>query len=276
VDVNSGRSTKERNVERTALKTNLEAAEEVARQMRLRDLAGLVVIDFIDMDENKNNRAVERKMKEVLARDRARVQMGRISQFGLMEISRQRRRRSLLEASTVSCEHCEGVGRQRSTESSALRAIRAATEIGVRGGAARIRLSVTPDVAYYIFNEKRERLSEIETTFDMEVKLVADHKLLRPEFNIETLEKRHSESGDPLVAIEKELRKEYNDSEKERSKNKKSKSKAKDEETAESDDIIQDEDEDQPRRRRRRGRRGGRRRRGGRSRQRHGRARSGE
>jgi len=112
VDVNSGRSTRERNVERTALKTNIEAAEEVARQMRLRDLAGLVVIDFIDMDENRNNKAVEKRMKDALSKDRARVQMSRISQFGLMEISRQRRRRSLLEGSTANCEHCDGVGRR--------------------------------------------------------------------------------------------------------------------------------------------------------------------
>jgi len=124
VDVNSGRSTKERNIERTALRTNMEAAEELARQMRLRDLAGLIVVDFIDMDEHKNNRAVERKMKDVLSQDRARIQTSRISQFGLMEISRQRRRRSLLEGSTTSCPHCSGVGRKRTVESSALAAIR--------------------------------------------------------------------------------------------------------------------------------------------------------
>ena len=147
VDVNSGRSTKERNIERTALKTNLEAAEELARQMRLRDLAGLIVVDFIDMDENKNNRAVERKMKDVLSRDRARIQTSRISQFGLMEISRQRRRRSLLEGSTTICPHCEGVGRQRTVESSALAAIRAVEEFAVRGKAKRIRLKTSQDLS---------------------------------------------------------------------------------------------------------------------------------
>jgi len=143
VDVNSGRSTKERNVERTALRTNLEAAEEVARQMRLRDLAGLIVIDFIDMDENRNNRAVEKKMKDAISRDRARIQASRISQFGLMEISH--------------CEHCSGVGRKRTIESSALAAVRAVEEFGVRGKAKRICLKTSPDVALYLFNEKRRQ-----------------------------------------------------------------------------------------------------------------------
>ncbi len=120
IDVNSGKSTKERNIEATALKTNMEAAEESARQMRLRDLAGLVVIDFIDMDEPKNNRAVEKKLKDALAEDRARIQMGKISGFGLMEISRQRRRTGFLEGTTVICPHCEGQGRVRSVDSAAL------------------------------------------------------------------------------------------------------------------------------------------------------------
>ncbi|MCA6250592.1 ribonuclease E/G, partial [Phenylobacterium sp.] len=125
IDVNSGRATRERNVEATALRTNLEAAEEAARQLRLRDLAGLVVIDFIDMDESKNNRAVEKKLKDALKEDRARIQVGRISTFGLMELSRQRRRSSLLEGTTHVCEHCGGTGRVRSVESSALGALRA-------------------------------------------------------------------------------------------------------------------------------------------------------
>ena len=156
VDVNSGRSTKERNVERTALKTNLETADELARQMRLRDLAGLIVVDFIDMDERRNNRAVEKRMSDALRKDRARVQMSKISQFGLMEISRQRRRRSLLEGSTASCDHCHGVGRKRSIESSALKALRAIEEAGIRGKASRIRMKVTTEVAEYLLNDKRE------------------------------------------------------------------------------------------------------------------------
>ena len=180
VDVNSGRSTKERNVERTALKTNLEAAEELARQMRLRDLAGLIVIDFIDMDENRNNRAVEKRMKDMLTNDRARVQMSRISQFGLMEISRQRRRRSLLEGSTASCEHCDGVGRKRTIESSALAAIRAVEEIGVRGQGKRVKLKVSPDVALYIFNEKRDLLTHVDEEFSLFTELSGDESLIRP------------------------------------------------------------------------------------------------
>ena len=205
VDVNSGRSTKERNVERTALKTNIEAAEEVARQMRLRDLAGLIVIDFIDMDEHKNNRAVERTMKNALTRDRARVQTSRISQFGLMEISRQRKRRSLLEGSTAHCEHCEGVGRKRSIESSALTAIRAVEEYGVRGKAKRILLKVSKDVALYLFNEKRELLQKIDKQSGLFTELVGDDQLIRPQFEIELLEKPSSKIADPLEAIEKEF-----------------------------------------------------------------------
>ena len=205
VDVNSGRSTKERNVERTALKTNIEAAEEVARQMRLRDLAGLIVIDFIDMDEHKNNRAVERTMKNALTRDRARVQTSRISQFGLMEISRQRKRRSLLEGSTAHCEHCEGVGRKRSIESSALTAIRAVEEYGVRGKAKRILLKVSKDVALYLFNEKRELLQKIDKQSGLFTELVGDDQLIRPQFEIELLEKSSNKAIDPLEAIEKEF-----------------------------------------------------------------------
>ena len=205
VDVNSGKSTKERNVERTALKTNIEAAEEVARQMRLRDLAGLIVIDFIDMDEHKNNRAVERTMKNALTRDRARVQTSRISQFGLMEISRQRKRRSLLEGSTAHCEHCEGVGRKRSIESSALTAIRAVEEYGVRGKAKRILLKVSKDVALYLFNEKRELLQKIDKQSGLFTELVGDDQLIRPQFEIELLEKSSNKSIDPLEAIEKEF-----------------------------------------------------------------------
>ena len=205
VDVNSGRSTKERNVERTALKTNIEAAEEVARQMRLRDLAGLIVIDFIDMDEHKNNRAVERTMKNALTRDRARVQTSKISQFGLMEISRQRKRRSLLEGSTAHCEHCEGVGRKRSIESSALTAIRAVEEYGVRGKAKRILLKVSKDVALYLFNEKRELLQKIDKQSGLFTELVGDDQLIRPQFEIELLEKSSNKSIDPLEAIEKEF-----------------------------------------------------------------------
>jgi ribonuclease E len=260
VDVNSGRSTKERNVERTALKTNTEAAEEVARQMRLRDLAGLIVIDFIDMDEHKNNRAVERAMKNALTRDRARVQTSRISQFGLMEISRQRRRRSLLEGSTAHCEHCEGVGRKRTIESSALAAIRAVEEFGVRGKAKRVRLKVSSDVALYIFNEKRDLLQHVDDKSGLFTELVGDERLIRPSYEIEVLEKAKGDGPDPLEEIEKEFRKQRQ----EQKKNKPNK-RDKDESDVEESDFNEarerdddSEGEGRKNRRRRRGRRGGR------------------
>ena len=260
VDVNSGRSNKERNVERTALKTNSEAAVEVARQMRLRDLAGLIVIDFIDMDEHKNNRAVERKMKEALTRDRARVQTSRISQFGLMEISRQRRRRSLLEGSTAHCDHCEGVGRKRTIESSALAAIRAVEDIGVRAQAKRIRLKVSADVALYIFNEKRDLLQHVDDTSGLFTELVGDEELIRPNYEIEVIEKAEDDTPDPLAEIEAEFRKQrqkdQRSKDKSRRKKKSDDSDEADEERSESHDM---DDEGKPKkRRRRRGRRGGR------------------
>src|SRR5512139_1091151 len=154
VDVNSGRSTRERNIEATALKTNMEAAEEASRQLRLRDLAGLIVIDFIDMDEAKNNRAVEKKLKDCLKDDRARVQMGKISPFGLMEISRQRRRTGVLEGTTHVCEHCQGTGRVRSVESSSLATLRALEVEALKGG-GEATLRAPRDVSLYILNEKR-------------------------------------------------------------------------------------------------------------------------
>jgi ribonuclease E len=261
VDVNSGKSTKERNVERTALKTNLEAAEELARQMRLRDLAGLIVVDFIDMDENKNNRAVERKMKEVLARDRARIQTGRISQFGLMEMSRQRRRRSLLEGSTAVCKHCDGVGRKRTVESAALAAIRAVEEFAIRGKARKIRLKCPPDVALYLLNEKRDLLTKVDENADVFTIIEHDDDLIRPAFTLEVAEKRKDGRKDPLIDIEKEIQAETKKSEADR---KRQSSRARDDEDddaneaseTETSDASDDKDESKPRRRR--GRRGGR------------------
>ncbi|GGE35319.1 ribonuclease E [Marinicauda pacifica] len=190
IDVNSGRATKERNIEQTALKTNMEAAEEAARQMRLRDLAGLLVIDFIDMDENKNVRAVEKKMKDALKKDRARIQVGRISQFGLMEMSRQRRRTSLMEGSTQVCSHCGGSGFMRSVESSALLALRTLEEEGLRGRTAKVELRVPMDVALYLLNEKRESLHAIEARFDMKVIVTTDETLIRPHLTLDRLETR--------------------------------------------------------------------------------------
>ncbi|MGJ3231534.1 MAG: Rne/Rng family ribonuclease [Oceanicaulis sp.] len=190
IDVNSGKSTKERNIEQTALRTNLEAADEAARQMRLRDLAGLLVIDFIDMDENKNVRQVEKRMKDALKRDRARLQVGRISQFGLMEMSRQRRRTSLVEGSTDICPQCGGAGHVRSIESSALVALRTLEEEGVRGRTAKARLSCPAEVALYLLNEKRDTLNAVEARYDMRVIIDAEDGMIRPDCRLERLESR--------------------------------------------------------------------------------------
>ena len=200
IDVNSGKATKERNIEQTALRTNLEAAEEAARQMRLRDLAGLLVLDFIDMDENKNVRAVEKKMKEALKRDRARIQMGRISQFGLMEMSRQRRRTSLVEGSADMCPHCQGSGHIRSIESSALVALRTLEEEGVRGRAAHVRLSCPTEVAFYLLNEKRDHLNAIESRYEMRVTVKADDALMRPNCQLERVETRREAARAEAIA----------------------------------------------------------------------------
>ncbi len=177
IDVNSGRSTKEHNIEETALKTNLEAAEEVARQLRLRDMAGLVVIDFIDMEERSNNRSVERRMKDVLKSDRARIQVGRISSFGLMEMSRQRLRSNLLEVSMETCTACAGSGIVRSTESAALMALRLLEEEGIRGRSSLVRIAVCPDVAVYLLNKKRQILAGFETQYDFEIEVLSQSSM---------------------------------------------------------------------------------------------------
>ncbi len=155
IDVNSGRSTRERGIEETALKTNLEAADEVARQLRLRDLAGLIVIDFIDMESRRNNAAVEKRMKDALRDDRARIQLGSISHFGLMELSRQRLRPSLAETSFTTCPHCGGTGHVRTTETAALAVLRAVEEEGAKRRAAAIVVHVAGAVALYVLNHKR-------------------------------------------------------------------------------------------------------------------------
>ena len=184
IDVNSGRSTRERNIEATALKTNMEAAEEAARQLRLRDLAGLIVIDFIDMDESKNNRAVEKKMADCLKDDRARVQMGKISGFGLMEISRQRRRTGVLEGTTHICEHCQGMGRVRSVESAALGALRGLELEALKGG-GEATLKVPAAVGLYILNEKRAHLARLQDSLRLYVTVVLDDALAHADHEIE-------------------------------------------------------------------------------------------
>ena len=185
VDVNSGKATRERNIEATALKTNMEAAEEAARQLRLRDLAGLIVIDFIDMDEAKNNRAVEKKLKDCLKDDRARVQMGKISSFGLMEISRQRRRLGVLEGATHVCEHCQGSGRIRSVESAALAALRAIEIEAARGGPGAVTVRLPSAVGLYVLNEKRAYLGRLEHAQGLAVTVLTDDKLPQAEHEIE-------------------------------------------------------------------------------------------
>jgi len=188
IDVNSGRATKERNVEATAFKTNCEAAVEAARQLRLRDLAGLVVIDFIDMDESKNNRTVERILKDELSFDRARIQMGRISGFGLMEISRQRRRLGVLEGATEVCPHCQGAGRVRSAESAALMVLRAVDIEAGKNGAGTINLKVSSAVALYILNHKRDYLQRLLERRGLAVIIQIDDRLGQGESAIERTE----------------------------------------------------------------------------------------
>jgi len=201
IDINSGRSTRERDVESTALKTNLEAADEIARQIRIRDLAGLIVIDFIDMDEYRNNVSLEKSMRDALAKDRARVRAGKISQFGLMEISRQRRRRGLLESSTESCTHCGGIGRELTVESVVMRAIRTVENVGVRARARKVRLNIHPDIAAYIFNHKRAKLGEIESRFGMTCEILAQPEYVRADHEVEIIEAAKQKTDDPPGAI---------------------------------------------------------------------------
>jgi ribonuclease E len=180
IDVNSGRATREHHIEDTALKTNLEAADEIARQLRLRDLAGLIVIDFIDMDENRNNRAVERRLKECLKQDRARIQVGRISHFGLLEMSRQRIRASVLESSTEKCPYCGGTGHVRSVSSLALQVLRALEEQLMRGGTHNLIARTRPDVALYVLNQKRAHLRSLEERFAITITISADETVTAP------------------------------------------------------------------------------------------------
>ncbi|MBT5383665.1 MAG: ribonuclease E/G [Kordiimonadaceae bacterium] len=185
IDVNSGRATKEQNIEETALKTNLEAAEEVARQLKLRDMAGLVVIDFIDMEDNRNNRAVERKMKNCLKSDRARIQVGRISSFGLMEMSRQRIRIGVLESSTTACPHCEGSGLLRTVESQSLHILRIIEEEGIKAKNSYFTVFLPAQVAVYILNNKRDNLTALERRYDFSVSIDIDESLTASAYRME-------------------------------------------------------------------------------------------
>ena len=238
IDVNSGRATKERNIEATALKTNLEAAAEAARQFRLRDLAGLIVIDFIDMDENRNNRAVEKKLKEALKSDRARIQVGRISHFGLLEMSRQRMRAGIIEGSTVICPTCNGSGFVRSVESTALHVLRSVEAEAVKGKNPAFTVTVSPEVAIYILNQKRSHLLEIEATYGVSVYIETDRDVHGSDHKVEPAAARGAVQVRPPVTgadVAEEVADE------------------------ESESRADNDEEDQPKRkRRRRRRRGGR------------------
>jgi ribonuclease E len=193
IDVNSGRATREHHIEDTALKTNLEAADEIARQLRLRDLAGLIVIDFIDMDEKRNNRSVERRLKECLKQDRARIQVGRISHFGLLEMSRQRIRTSVLESSTEKCPYCGGSGHVRSVSSLALQVLRALEDQLMKGGTHNLIARTRPDVALYVLNQKRAHLRALEERFAISITVSVDETVTAPQaFVIERGELVHT------------------------------------------------------------------------------------
>ena len=243
IDVNSGRSTRERNIEETALKTNLEAADELARQLRLRDLSGLIVVDFIDMEENRNQQAVERRMKDAMRNDRARIQIGSISHFGLLEMSRQRLRLSFNESISSVCPHCEGTGRVRSVETAALQMLRAIEDEASKGRMEELRITMNRDVALYILNHKREAISEMETRFGMRIVILA---------------------GDSLMATEHEAERigfQGNNNRKQAKPAKKEAAETEADEDSPVEAAEEDSDDDDQPKRRKRGRRGGRRRR---------------
>ena len=244
VDVNSGRATKEGSIEETALKTNLEAAEEVARQMRLRDLAGLIVIDFIDMDERRNNNAVEKRLKDKLITDRARIQVGRISGFGLLEMSRQRLRPGMIEATTQPCPSCHGTGLIRSDDNLALSILRQIEEEGVRRRSREVLVKCPVGISNFIMNQKRDHVAQIEARYGLSVRVEGDPMLVSPDFSIEkfkTATRYVPEATEPVVSADTIVMDEI------------------DEDIAEEDDIETPESEQgeerKPKRRRRRRRR---------------------
>lgn len=186
IDVNSGRATKEKDLEETALKTNLEACDEIAKQLRMRNLAGLIVIDFIDMEENKNNLAIERRMKEALKKDRSRIQVGKMSMFGLLELSRQRMHSSFFESNYQVCPHCQGRGIVRSIESSAVLILRSIEEEGSKNRSSKINIFVPTDIAIYLLNQKRKNLSALEAKYNIDVIISADSTICNiADFRIE-------------------------------------------------------------------------------------------
>ena len=246
IDVNSGRSTKEGSIEETALKTNLEAAEEVARQLRLRDLAGLIVIDFIDMDERRNNTAVEKRMKDKLKTDRARIQLGRISGFGLMEMSRQRLRPGMIEATTQPCPACHGTGLIRSDDNLALSILRQIEEEGTRRRSREVLVKCPVGIANFLMNHKREHIAQIETRYGLSVRIEGDPHLVPPDFSIEkfkTATRTVPMTSAPVVSVDTSIMDQVDDDDA-------------DQVDAVVEDVTSTEDgEPKPKRRRRRRRR---------------------
>ena len=260
VDVNSGRATKEGSIEETALKTNLEAAEEVARQVRLRDLAGLIVIDFIDMDDRRNNLAVEKRLKDRLKTDRARIQVGRISGFGLLEMSRQRLRPGMLEATTQPCHHCHGTGLVRSDDSQGLSILRQLEEESTRRRSREVLVTAPVGIVNFIMNQKREYLADLEARYGVSIRVEADPAMITPDYRIEKFKTatRRIALASPVVSMDAGLMEEIE---------------AAEAEAADEIDITEAPEADRPeaqgeegegkkRRRRRRGGRGRRRNRG--------------
>lgn len=203
IDVNSGKATRERHIEETAYKTNLEAADEVARQLRLRDLAGLVVIDFIDMDDHKNVEAVERRLKDAMRNDRARVQVGKISPFGLLELSRQRLRPNIIESTSIPCAACRGTGMIRSVESTSLHVLRAIEEEAMEQKANEFIVYVPVSILVYILNQKRKLLDEIESRWNIVIRFSKDDALILPDYRIERVRlKKDSQTQESRVRPE--------------------------------------------------------------------------
>jgi ribonuclease E len=203
IDVNSGRMTGERNIEETATKTNLEAVSEIARQLRLRDLAGLIVIDLIDMMDSRNRRSVERALKDALKLDRAKIQLGRISAFGLLEMSRQRLRPSISETSSMPCPHCQGKGVIRSDASVAIQVVRAMEKEAAGGTLSEIRLTVPPSVALHLLNGRRDVLTALEQKFGIRVTIATDGALPQSQFRLEKIknQSKRSHNNPPPVSV---------------------------------------------------------------------------
>ncbi len=260
IDVNSGRATKEGSIEETALKTNLEAAEEVARQLRLRDLAGLIVIDFIDMDERRNNAAVEKRMKDRLKTDRARIQVSRISGFGLMEMSRQRLRPGMIEATTQPCPSCHGTGLIRSDDNLALSILRQIEEEGVRRRSREVLVKCPVSIANFLMNQKREHVAQIEARYGLSVRIEGDPSLISPEFSLEkfkTATRAVPEATAPVVSVDSSIMDDIDEADEAAEADEDNLPATEANEAAETTEDGEDKPKKRRRRRRRRGKRGG-------------------